>query len=139
MAVLTSTSAYIAPSVSRSRMVVKPFITAVRTAAAAPPEASRAGLGRGGRRARSAWRRHRLTAPCWGATLASYGATSYGNDLEVVPLPLSPEVVPSPTTSCTEYEPSVLAVNVVDAAWASAKVPVESRGWVAKLQAYEND
>ncbi len=35
MAVFTSTSAYMAPSVSRSRMVVNPFITAVRTAALA--------------------------------------------------------------------------------------------------------
>ena len=35
MAVLMSTSAYMAPSVSTSRKVVKPFITAVRAAALA--------------------------------------------------------------------------------------------------------
>jgi hypothetical protein len=35
MAVFTSTSAYIAPSVSRSRIAVKPFMSAVRTAAVA--------------------------------------------------------------------------------------------------------
>ena len=35
IAVLTSTSAYIAPSVSRSRSVVKPFMSAVRTAVVA--------------------------------------------------------------------------------------------------------
>ena len=35
MASLTSTSAYIAPSVSRSRMVVNPFISAVRAATVA--------------------------------------------------------------------------------------------------------
>src|SRR2546423_14746268 len=35
IAVFTSTSVYIAPSVSRSRMAVKPFMSAVRTAAVA--------------------------------------------------------------------------------------------------------
>ena len=35
MAVLTSTSAYMAPSVSRSRSAVKPFIRAVRAATVA--------------------------------------------------------------------------------------------------------
>jgi len=35
MATFTSTSAYIAPSVSKSRMVVNPFISAMRAATVA--------------------------------------------------------------------------------------------------------